>query len=42
MNHYGLDPTWYYNAPGLAWDATLKNYKGSTRITKRSRHVAND
>ena len=23
MNHYGLDPAWYFNAPGLAWDATL-------------------
>ena len=24
MNHYGLDPAWYFCAPGLAWDATLK------------------
>ena len=24
MNHYELDPAWYYSAPGLAWDATLK------------------
>ena len=24
MNHYGLDPAWYYSAPGLAWDAALK------------------
>ena len=23
-NHYGLDPAWYYSAPGLAWDAALK------------------
>ena len=23
-NHYGLDPAWYFSAPGLAWDATLK------------------
>ena len=23
MNHYGLDPVWYFSAPGLAWDATL-------------------
>ena len=22
-NHYGLDPAWYYSAPGLAWDAAL-------------------
>ena len=24
MNHYGLDQAWYFSAPGLAWDATLK------------------
>ena len=24
MNHYGLDPAWYFSAPGLAWDGTLK------------------
>ena len=24
MIHYGLDPAWYFSAPGLAWDATLK------------------
>ena len=24
MNHYGLDPAWYFSAPGLAWDAELK------------------
>ena len=24
MNHYGLDPAWYFSAPGLAWHATLK------------------
>ena len=24
MNHYGMDPAWYFSAPGLAWDATLK------------------
>ena len=24
MNHYGLNPAWYFNAPGLAWDAALK------------------
>ena len=23
MNHCGFDPAWYFNAPGLAWDATL-------------------
>ena len=24
MNHYGLNPAWYFSAPDLAWDATLK------------------
>ena len=24
MNHYGLDPAWYFSTPGLAWDAALK------------------
>ena len=24
MNHYELDPAWYFSAPGLAWDAALK------------------
>ena len=24
MNHYEMDPAWYFSAPGLAWDATLK------------------
>ena len=24
INHYGLDPAWYFIAPGLAWDAALK------------------
>ena len=24
INHYGLDPAWYFSAPGLSWDATLK------------------
>ena len=27
MNHYELDPAWYFSAPGLAWDATLKSTK---------------
>ena len=21
MNHYGLDPAWYFSERGLAWDA---------------------
>ena len=24
LQHYDLDPAWYYTAPGLAWDACLK------------------
>ena len=24
INHYGLDPAWYFSAPRLAWDAALK------------------
>ena len=24
INHYGMDPAWYFRAPGLAWDAILK------------------
>ena len=24
MNHYRMDPAWYFSAPGLAWEATLK------------------
>ena len=27
MNNYELDPTWYYTAPGLAWDTLLKMTK---------------
>ncbi len=24
LKHYSLDPTHYFSAPGLAWDAALK------------------
>ena len=27
QHHYGLDPAWYYTAPGLAWDACLRETK---------------
>lgn len=27
LDNYGLDPTWYYTTPGLAWDAALKRKK---------------
>ena len=23
-NHYGIDPAWYFSAPGLTWDTTLE------------------
>ena len=42
MNHYGLDMAWYVRAPGLYWDAALKNKEGSTCFFKRFRHFAND
>ena len=32
MNHYVLDPAWYFNAPGLAWDAILKTTKVQLEI----------
>ena len=35
MNHYGLDPAWYFSASGLAWDAALK-------ITKVEFELLND
>ena len=27
MNHCGLDTAWYFSAPGLSWEAALKNTK---------------
>ena len=30
LKNYGLDPAWYYTAPGLAWDAALKNHRHQT------------
>jgi len=27
LEHYKLDPAWYYTAPGLSWDAMLKTTK---------------
>ena len=32
MNHYRLDPAWYYSAPGLAWDAALKITKAKLEL----------
>ena len=34
MNHYGLDPAWYFSAPGVAWDATLKITKIQLDLSK--------
>ena len=41
MNHYGLDPAWYFNAPRLALDAALKITKVQL-IINRNRHVVCD
>ena len=27
LNHHGLDPAWYFSAPGLDWDVSLKMAK---------------
>ena len=27
LEHYQLDPAWYYTAPGLSWDAMMKTTK---------------
>ena len=37
IENYKLDPAWYYTAPGLAWDACLKNgiRGGVSTVTKR-------
>ena len=32
MNHYKLDPAWYYTSPGLSWDAMLKMTKVSLEL----------
>ena len=32
LQHYHLDPCWYYTAPGLAWDAALKKTKVSLQL----------
>ena len=43
MNHYELDPAWYFSAPGLAWNAALKITKVQLELlSKRPRHVVND
>ena len=32
MTHYGLHPAWYFSAPSLAWDATLKITKVQLKL----------
>ena len=32
LENYGLDPCWYYTAPGLAWDAALKKTKVELKL----------
>ena len=32
IKNYGLDPLWYYTAPGLAWDAALKISKAKLEL----------
>ena len=34
MKHYKLDPSHYYTAPGLAWDACLKETKQNLELLK--------
>ena len=34
MKHYKLDPCHYYTAPGLAWDACLKETKQDLELLK--------
>ena len=36
MNHYGLDPAWYFSAPGLAWDSALKITKVQLELLSHS------
>jgi hypothetical protein len=32
MNNYGLDPLYYYTAPGLAWDTLFKKTKAKVEL----------
>ena len=34
LKHYKLDPCHYYTAPGLAWDACLKETKQNLELLK--------
>ena len=39
---YGLDPSYFLSAPGLAWQACLKKNKCKIRIINRHSYVIND
>ena len=32
LENYNLDPAWYFTAPGLAWDASLKVSKANLEL----------
>ena len=34
IGNYKLDPAWYYTAPGLAWDASLKKREVNLELLK--------
>ena len=40
LEHYELDPCWYYTAPGLSWDALLKHSKVEQELLSDPRHAA--
>ena len=42
MNHYRLDPAWYFSTPGLAWDATLKIIKVQLELLSDPYMLSND
>ena len=42
MNHYGLDPAWYFSTLGLACDAVLKITMVQLDLLSDSDYVAND
>ena len=35
LENYDLDPAWYYTAPGLAWNAALKESKVKLELYKQ-------
>ena len=39
---YGLDPSYFFSVPGLAWQVCLKKNKSKFRTINRCRYVIND